>query len=55
MWKTISPQAPFYITAVFALLTIIPAWLKFKLDKKDIDRTAAANVDVNGDSSPSGK
>jgi len=45
LWKSISPQAPFYITAVFALLTVIPAWLKFKLNKRDLERAAAANGD----------
>jgi len=43
LWKSINPQAPFYITAVFALLTVIPAWLKFKLDKQDLERVAEAN------------
>ena len=43
LWKSINPQAPFYITAVFALLTVIPAWLKFKLDKQDLERMAEAN------------
>lgn len=43
LWKTISPQAPFYITAIFALLTILPAWLKFKLNKRDLERVAEAN------------
>jgi hypothetical protein len=43
LWKNINPQAPFYITAVFALLTVIPAWLKFKLDKRDLERVAQAN------------
>jgi MFS family permease len=43
LWKTIAPQAPFYITAVFALITVIPAWLKFKLNKRDLERAAAAN------------
>lgn len=43
LWKTINPQAPFYITAFFALLTVIPAFLKFKLDKRDLERAAAAN------------
>ncbi len=43
LWKSINPQAPFYITAVFALLTVIPAWLKFKLDKRDLERVARAN------------
>lgn len=45
LWKTISPQAPFYITAIFALITVIPAWFKFKLDKRDLERAAAANGD----------
>ncbi len=43
LWKSINPQAPFYITAVLALLTVIPAWLKFKLSKRDLERAAAAN------------
>lgn len=33
MWKNISPQFPFAITAVISLLTIIPVWFKFKLPK----------------------
>jgi len=45
LWKTISPEAPFYITAIFALLTVIPAFLKFKLDKRDLERVAQANGD----------
>lgn len=43
LWKTISPQAPFYITAIFALITVIPAWLKFKLNARDLERAALAN------------
>jgi MFS family permease len=45
LWKEINPQAPFFITAIFALLTVIPAWLKFKLDKRDLERAAIANGD----------
>ena len=45
LWKAINPQAPFYITAVFALITTIPAFLKFKLNKRDLERAAAANGD----------
>ncbi len=48
LWKEIAPQAPFYITAVFALVTIIPAFLKFKLDKRDLERAAAANGEKPG-------
>jgi MFS family permease len=43
LWKTISPEAPFYITAVIALLTVIPALLKFKLTERDLKRLADAN------------
>ena len=48
LWKEVAPQAPFYITAVFALVTIIPAFLKFKLDKRDLERAAAANGEKPG-------
>lgn len=43
LWKSINPQAPFYITAVFALITVIPAWFKFKLTKRDLERAIEAN------------
>jgi len=43
LWKEIAPEAPFYITAVIALVTVIPAFLKFKLDKRDLERAAEAN------------
>lgn len=45
LWKSINPQAPFYITAIIALITVVPAWLKFKLDKRDLERAAKANGD----------
>jgi MFS family permease len=31
LWKNISPQFPFAVTAVVSLLAIIPVWLKFKV------------------------
>ncbi|MDW7754428.1 MAG: MFS transporter, partial [Brevefilum sp.] len=43
LWKTINPQAPFYITAIFALVIVLPAWFKFKLNKRDLERAAEAN------------
>ena len=45
IWKTISPEAPFYITAGIALLTVIPALLRFKLTKRDLERLAEADID----------
>ncbi len=35
LWKNISPQFPFAITAVVSLLAIIPVWLKFKVQTTD--------------------
>ena len=32
LWENISPQFPFYLTAIASLLSIIPVWLKFKVD-----------------------
>jgi MFS family permease len=33
LWENVSPQFPFAITAAVSLLSVIPVWLKFKLDK----------------------
>ncbi len=32
LWENVSPQFPFAITAFVSLLSIIPVWLKFKID-----------------------
>jgi hypothetical protein len=32
LWQRISPQAPFFITMLISTLTIVPAWIKFKLN-----------------------
>lgn len=31
LWKNVSPQFPFLVTAIVSLLAIIPAWFKFKM------------------------
>lgn len=31
LWEHVSPQLPFYLTAVASLLSVIPVWLKFKV------------------------
>jgi MFS family permease len=36
LWTNVSPRFPFYITAVAALLTIIPTWLFFKAPDQPI-------------------
>lgn len=33
LWETFNPQFPFIVTAVASLLSIIPVWLKFKVDQ----------------------
>jgi MFS family permease len=33
LWKNVSPQFPFAITAIVSLLALIPVWFKFKLPK----------------------
>jgi MFS family permease len=33
LWENYDPRLPFAITAVICLLSIIPVWLKFKIDK----------------------
>jgi MFS family permease len=35
LWKWINPQAPFYLTVVLGLFTIIPAWFKLRIDDKN--------------------
>ena len=39
LWKGVSPQFPFAITAVVSLIAIIPVWLKFKLPKEEQPKT----------------
>jgi MFS family permease len=36
IWERFTPRTPFYITAIAALITIVPTWLFFKApDKKE--------------------
>jgi MFS family permease len=35
LWQNISPRFPFLITAAVSMISVIPAWFKFKLDKAD--------------------
>jgi MFS family permease len=41
LWERFSPRLPFALTSVVALITTIPAWLKFKLSDND------KNIDFN--------
>jgi MFS family permease len=34
LWERYNPRLPFFITAIAALLSVIPVWLKFKLPPK---------------------
>ena len=40
LWERFNPRLPFWITAIVSLVTVVPAWLKFKLPK---DVTAQAD------------
>ncbi|MCU0486835.1 MAG: MFS transporter [Anaerolineales bacterium] len=42
LWEKISPQFPFMLTAAISLLTVVPAWLKFKVSG-DINETPPAD------------
>ncbi|MEW5868726.1 MAG: MFS transporter [Chloroflexota bacterium] len=45
LWDKISPRFPFLITAVVSILSIIPAWFKFKLPKDTAQDVQATLVD----------
>lgn len=43
LWQHVGPRVPFLITAVVSLVTIIPAWFKFRLpDKTEPENTTSA-------------
>jgi MFS family permease len=46
LWENFNPQVPFMITAIASLLSVIPAWFKFKVPDKpiDVDREAPEHV-----------
>jgi DHA1 family multidrug resistance protein-like MFS transporter len=43
LWERFSPQTPFIITSVAALITIIPTWLFFRVPE---DQTATTNAET---------
>jgi MFS family permease len=42
LWEKIGPQFPFMLTALISLLSIVPAWLKFKVSG-DVNETPPAD------------
>jgi hypothetical protein len=40
LWERFNPRLPFLITALVALATVVPTWLKFKLPKTPAEHTA---------------
>jgi len=52
MWEKFSPQLPFMITAVAAILSIIPIWLFFKVPEKEEDGQGPGDK-PSGDALPS--
>ncbi len=45
LWETFNPQFPFIVTSVASLLSIIPVWLKFKVDQPVEDETNLEHED----------
>ncbi|HSQ27876.1 MAG TPA: MFS transporter [Anaerolineales bacterium] len=43
LWENVSPQFPFLLTAFASLVSIIPVWLKFKVDQPFEDETSLAS------------
>jgi hypothetical protein len=41
LWEKVGPQVPFAITAIVSLLSIVPVWLKFKIDSPPPTETPA--------------
>jgi MFS family permease len=41
LWERFTPQVPFTITAVMALLAVIPVFLKFKLPEKKVEESSS--------------
>ena len=39
LWENISPQFPFLLTAIASMLSIIPVWFKFKVEKSSESKT----------------
>ncbi len=40
LWENFNPKVPFLITAVLALLTVIPTWFKFKVPEEPLEPEA---------------
>lgn len=47
LWEHVNPQFPFAITALVSLLSIIPVWLKFKIDNPPPAATPAETAQVS--------
>jgi MFS family permease len=41
LWERFNPRVPFIITAVLSLISVIPAWFKFKLPNEESQPTSA--------------
>jgi MFS family permease len=50
LWERFNPQVPFIITAVLALISVIPTWFKFKLPDQEADHEK--NIEVEPASHP---
>jgi MFS family permease len=46
LWERFSPRVPFYVTGLAALLSAIPAWLKFKINNGKADASSEAGEPI---------
>jgi MFS family permease len=46
LWERFSPRLPFYVTGLAALVSVVPAWLKFKLPKNNGIKVVTEGVEV---------
>lgn len=49
IYERVSPRLPFIITAVVSLITVVPAWFKFRVEKAAGDDVLPAAAVVDGD------
>ncbi len=52
LWERFEPQVPFTITAVMALLAVIPVFFKFRLPEKENQEITATDTEISAEVSP---
>jgi MFS family permease len=47
LWERFNPQVPFTLTAIMALLAVIPVFLKFRLPPKEPESLPSGDIEAN--------